>query len=150
MHAADLQLDEQRLISKTRRLIGAIGLPATLRLLETLGGTYLELPQGHTWRAHRSSLAELIGAKETDALYREFRADGRKLLVPKADKIIKQVRDREICAEAPSMSERDQALKYRLTIRQIQNIRKRGITPPTARPASQFDLFPALLAPVRD
>ena len=70
--------------------------------------------------------------------------------MPKADKILKQLRDREICETAETMSEREQALKYRLSVRQIQTIRARGVLPLRAtRNVDQFDLFP-MLAPVRD
>lgn len=147
---AQLQVDESLLIHKTRRMIALIGLPKTLLLMETLGGTYIEMPSGHSWRRHDSELARLIGRNELDALYQEFRAAGRKFLVPKADKILKQLRDREICETAETMSEREQALKYRLTVRQIQTIRARGVLPLRAtRNVDQFDLFP-MLAPVRD
>jgi hypothetical protein len=133
-------VDEALLIAKTRRMIAAIGLPTTLHLLETLGGTYLELPQGRLWRKRRNVLAELIGEKAATAFHREFAQGDRRLLLPKADKILLQLRDRRICAEADDLSVRDQALQYRLTMRQVQNIRRRGVRHIPKKPSNQIEL----------
>lgn len=149
MKARDLsRIDEQLLIAVVRRMIAAIGLPNTLLLLETWGGTYLYLPQGRLWRKARGALAELIGETAADAFHAEFADGSRRILLPKADKLLLQLRDQEICDAADEMSVRDQALHYRLTTRQIQNIRRKGEQAArkgqVRRATNQFELFPAL------
>lgn len=137
-------VDETLLIAKVRRMIRAIGLPNTVLLLETLGGTYLELPQGRLWRKHRGTLATLIGDAAADAFHREFAHGERRILLPKVDKLLIQIRDRRIWDEADDgMSVREQALKYRLTMRQIQKIRRRRHSPVPCRPTPQLPLFPS-------
>lgn len=131
------------LIAKVRRMIEAIGLPATVQLLEAWGGTYLDLPQGRMWRKQGGVLAQLIGEPLADKFHAEFANGERRMLLPKADKLLIQLRDREICAGADAESVRDQALKYRLTTRQVQNIRKRGVKPVRSRPTAQLDMFTA-------
>jgi hypothetical protein len=134
-------VDETLLIAKVRRMIRAIGLPHTVRLLETWGGTYLELPQGRLWRKQSGALAALLGQDAADAFHAEFAHGERRILLPKVDKILIQLRDRQICAESEDISARDQALRYRLTERQIHKIRARGWRRAEARPTPQLSLF---------
>jgi hypothetical protein len=134
-------VDEQLLIAKVRRMIAAIGLPATVQLLETWGGTYLELPQGRLWRKRGGVLAQLIGEDAAERFHAEFAHGERRILLPKVDRILLQLRDREICANAETESVRDQALRYRLTTRQVQNIRRRGVRTRIPARNPQLGLF---------
>ncbi len=143
MNTADLAgLDDALLISKTRRIIRAIGLVKTMVLLEALGGTYVELPNGRMWRKaiSHSPLIGVIGPESAAVFYSEFARGDRRMLLPKVDKILLQLRDQKIRADAGTITVRDQALQYRLTVRQIFNIRA-SAPPPPPPPTPQLGLF---------
>lgn len=131
-------VDTTQLIAKTRRIIDAIGLPATLALLQARGGTILELPHGRLYRQRRSMLVGLIGEAAAEAFLGAFANGERRMFLPKADKILLQVRNRAIRAD-DEHSNTELALAYKLTVRQIQTIRNTE-TPPQ-KPTRQGDLF---------
>ena len=79
-----------------------------------------------------------IGPHKTIVLLKAF-PDQRGLSLPKADKLLAQIRNKTIRAEQDTKSLTVQALEYRLTARQVQNIR-RGSDPEIA-PDPQSDLF---------
>ncbi|WP_051278450.1 Mor transcription activator family protein [Solimonas flava] len=104
-----------------RRLVRALGLPATLQLLEARGGTRFYLG-GERGRRDRHVLADIIGKEAAEAFYREF-GGVPEVTLPKADKIVQQTRDAQIRADTEH-SLMELAVMYRLTSRQVQNIRR--------------------------
>jgi Mor family transcriptional regulator len=92
-------------------------------------------------RRDRTLLKDLIGALAAEAFYAEF-AGTAEVTLPKADKILAQLRDAAICADQDH-SLMELAVMYRLTSRQIQNIRARGVAGHERGPDPQFDLFSA-------
>lgn len=132
----ELAFDERLLppsLSAMRRILRAIGPNHTIALLKARGGTRLHLVAGPL-------LHELIGTEATQALLAAF-PDQDEISLPKADKLIKQIRDRLIRAEKNTKSLTDQALEHDLTARQITNIRRAD--PPKPAPNPQPDLFGA-------
>ena len=137
-------VDERLLPPQIRRMIAAIGLPLTLHLLELRGGTRLALPLADARRKHYE-LADLIGAAPSRAFYREFGGKGvRFIQLPKADKILRQARDAAIRQDCRTDSVSTVALRYRLTMRQVQNIKQSEDYPVWRKPDSQLDLFETL------
>lgn len=139
---AELQdIDQRELIPSIRRMISAMGLDKTLLLLETWGGTYLSLQTGRQWRWHETTLSHLVGPHAAEAFGRAF--EGLTvMLLPKADSILRQLRDREIRAATGVESVRALALRYRMSERQVYNIRA-DLDPEAAGegPDAQGDLF---------
>jgi len=102
-----------------RDIAELIGLPGTLRLVETYGGVRLYVPKKLD-AEHK--LAQLIGleqaAKLADTYGGEMHFD-----IPRAVEATRAARDRCIRADQASGStHRELALKYSLTERQIRNI----------------------------
>lgn len=151
MNDAAEGISERLLPPSIKRMIRSIGLPATLTLLEALGGTRIQLSLGARRRVHRS-LVELIGADASKALYAEFCVRGvKELMLPKVDKILRQARDAAIRAECETQQIATVALRYKLTMRQIQKIRRSSDYPIWRRPAPpQLELFGAEPADSQD
>lgn len=113
----DIEIELSQLGPQLKRLVRAIGVPATLRLLAARGGTRLKLPlkpEGECLRfLAESDLSKLIA---------EFEA-GTDLWLPMDDKINAQLRNASIRADyAAGVSRTQLALTHHLTIRQILNI----------------------------
>lgn len=117
-----------------KRLLRAIGVPATLQLLQAQGGLPLKIPQKFS-----PQLAELVGEVGVIALIREFGA-GTIITLPMPDKIVAMIRDAAIWSEQDT-GERisTQVRRYGLTKRWIIEIRKRRNQAPDETP--QTDLF---------
>lgn len=130
------QIDEHQLPPQLRRIVRTIGLPATLTLLKARGGTRLMLGKHHD---HALLLIGLIGPGPAQRLCEAF--EGKtEIMLPKADKLLAQARNRAIRAEhACGDSLMTLALRYDLTIRQIENINSAGFGPPDT--AAQAELF---------
>ena len=125
----------------------AIGMPATLKLLERLGGTTLpmRLEVNRLGRAALDALSQQIGHDETQklALY----SGGEPLYIPQCHVAVRRLRDLDICS-AFEAAVRDRttanaavtelALKYKLTDRWVWRILKE--TPIQIEPATP-DLF---------
>lgn len=119
MQASIAAIDDTQLPPQLRRLVRAIGLPATLALLKARGGTRLMLGKNP---AGASLLLDLIGHANTKALLAAFEG-ATELMLPKADKLLAQARDRAIRDEhARGHSLMVLALRYDLTSRHILNI----------------------------
>lgn len=139
---AQLQdIDLRQLIPPIRRMIAAMGLDKTLLLLEARGGTYISLQTGRQWRWQDTALSQLVGQEAADAFRNEFEGESV-ILLPKADSILRQVRDREIRAAGGEVSVRDLALRYGMSERQVYNIRAESSSEPgQTSPEVQGDLF---------
>ncbi len=128
------------LIPLVRELIALIGIVDTLALLEARGGTPLRIPVS----ADRDSATLLKGILPRDAVVKLCGAwPGRWLNLPKADRIVRQIRDYYLRQDRGELTAPATALKYHLTRRQVINICKyesyKVIKPVDDR---QADLFP--------
>lgn len=127
-------IDERLLTPMLKRLIRRLGVAKTLTLLRARGGVPLKLPM-----QPEGLLAELLGRDAVAALIEEF-GPGERVTMPMVDKIDAQIRDAAIRAEHRNGdSLADLALRYRLTMRQVQNICR--ASPPEDRPEPQSRLF---------
>lgn len=116
---ADIErISEKALPPRARMLVRAIGLPATLALLDRHGGTPIRIPV----RARRSrKLSTILTATQIDRLAELW--GGQSLELPKIDSCLIQVRDQEI-ARRSDAGDTHVALarEFKLTRRQIINI----------------------------
>lgn len=126
-------VDERRLPPVARMLARAIGLAATVRLLQARGGTQLHVPVDP---ARAQVLRGVLSADEITALASAFGA--LRLDLPKPDKVLRQVRDAQIRADRARHSAGHVARTYGLTRRHVINIT--GAVEPTPAETEQ-DLF---------
>ena len=101
-----------------RVLVGIIGLPETLKLLQARGGTLTYIPK----TGDKSVVfTQLLQARSLEKLMHSDLA-GQEVHLPKADKLLKQIRDMEIISQRGIKSRAELAREYNLTIRRIQGI----------------------------
>ncbi len=116
---ADIErISEKALPPRARMLVRAIGLPATLVLLDRHGGTPIRIPA----RSRRSrKLSAILTAKQIDSLAELWGAQSIEL--PKLDSCLLQIRDQEISRRSAA-GETHVALarEFKLTRRHIINI----------------------------
>lgn len=117
---ADLAgIDVSRLVSKDlKNIISVIGLPLTLKLLKRHGGTRIRKPRGDD----PQMFPGLIGEDPARNLARLFQAR-EYVHLPKADKILQELRDTAIRADQTSTNN-ELALQWDLTARQVLNIKR--------------------------
>jgi len=102
-----------------RDIADLIGLPGTLKLVETYGGVRLYVPKKLD-ADHK--LAQLIGLEHAAKLAATYGGELH-FDIPRAVEATRAARDRSIRADQASGStHRELALKYNLTERQIRNI----------------------------
>jgi hypothetical protein len=126
-----IPIDERLLPPLLRQIVRAIGAPAALKLLKQRGGTRVYASDGPTLR-------QILGEEDARRFIAAM-APRTEVLLPKADKILAQLRNRVIRAEAATKSLPEQALEHDLTVRQVINIRA-GIEA-SNRPDPTHDLF---------
>jgi hypothetical protein len=111
------ELDHTALPETLQEIVQLIGMVATLKLVGKYGGTRLYVPKrvltGHP-------LAALIGRKAADTLADYF--GGEVLEIPRALSANVAQRNVAIKQEYRQLSQRQLALKYNLTERQVRNI----------------------------
>jgi len=113
----DLELVDPKLLPpQIRFYINTIGLPNTLKLLQSKGGTFLRVPLSPSG----SELEKIIGFDSANKLCEVIGGEIKEL--PKADKILMQLRDRAINEARKTMSASQAALKFNLTRRHIINL----------------------------
>lgn len=117
---ADLAgVNVQLLIPLVRQLIDLIGIVNTLSLLEARGGTPLLVP------VHADQAEVLKAILPMDAVTALCTALPRQWLnLPKADRILRQVRDYYLRKDREQLTAPVVAVKYKLTRRQVINICK--------------------------
>ncbi|WP_293392969.1 Mor transcription activator family protein [Nevskia sp.] len=116
---ATFPIDERLLPPVTRRIVGAIGVAATVRLLKSRGGTRLWVPKQS---ARSEVLTDILGRDLAEQLVKAF-ANDVVISLPKADKMLAQVRDTAIRSEhAAGDSMAVLALRYDLTERHVLNV----------------------------
>lgn len=140
MQVRDEDIELPTLTQIPRQLVRAIGVAATIKLLQGLGGTRLFFSEfrrgGRDWQKVR----DLVGKESADAVYAAFKGNRRDLSLPKADKILIQLRDRAIRADRRrGLTIESLAVRYNMTRRHVSTICGR----PEMAPARhvQGDLF---------
>lgn len=112
-------IDVRRLPPPARKLVAAIGVESTIRLLSIRGGARLCVPHDPA-RSH--TLTPALGVEAVTALVKVF-GGGTWVDLPMPDKLLNQIRDAQIRAEhAEGDSLMTLAGRYSLTTRHIQNI----------------------------
>ena len=124
----------QDLLPDTVRLmVRLVGLPATLQLVERLGGTTWPVAKGNNrlGQIRHEALAEVVGGDAASVLARHFGGDT--LYIPRCAKAVREMRDRSLREEFDQLTRENSALhavtvlalKYRLADRQIWRILKK-------------------------
>lgn len=120
-----------------KAVVKALGYIRAREWLETRGGVNVNIPvekgEAMGLRADEMARLRIVLAPHMDAAGR--------VSMPKVDKLWQIARNVAICKTAKQHSIRDQALAYRLTGRQITNIRRGGDTGINAAGNGQLDLF---------
>lgn len=117
---ADYSLDTSKLPERLNELINLIGLPETLKLLESKGGSACYIPK--SVKPH-CPLLKIISFESIAKLSAEY--CGESIDLPKADHINRQIRDREIIRKSILGASRNELVnQYNLSRRQIGNIRR--------------------------
>ncbi len=115
---------------QARQLVRLIGMVNTLTLLEQRGGVTLRIP---TKAMEAVYLRDVL---PMDAIIELCKAmPGKRIELPKLDKITLQIRNQVIRAERQQVSASKVALRFNLTRRQVINICK------SSGPGPQTDLF---------
>lgn len=113
-----MRLDVQQLPGSLSDVIDVIGIDATLRLVEHLGGTRLYIPEAIT---PEHPVVAMLGHHNGFALAERF--GGEQLLLPRCIAAVRAVRDASIRAQrAGGASTKKLALSHGLTERQIYAI----------------------------
>ena len=120
-----------------RAVVKALGYVRARAWLETRGGVNINIPAVKD-AALGLSADELARLRITLAPHMD--AAGR-VWMPKVDKLWQVARNVAICTTVDRYSIRDQALAYRLSSRQITNIRRDGDTGINPAGDGQLDLF---------
>lgn len=113
-----LEIEARYLPPILREIVGHIGLPATLVLVQHYGGTQLYVPVKFD---PDHPLVKLLGHPAAAKLVAVY--GGREHFdIPKGEIAVKAARDARIRVERPGCTHAQLALRYRLTERQIRNI----------------------------
>lgn len=112
-------IDVSILPNVMRKMITAIGLPSTIKVIEKHGGTQLRIPK----KAERSVvLVAILTYDEINNLAKIM--GGERIDTPKLDKVLIQLRNKLICNDVTHISIVEIAKKYNLTRKTIFNILK--------------------------
>lgn len=117
-----------------RQMVGLIGLPATLAIVNRYGGTLLNIPRQADANA---ALVDLIGAENAAVLGRALGPD--RLLIPKALPALTAVRNQLIVQQLQTRSVRQVAREFRLGERMIWYIRSWADAAPSKDQPRLFD-----------
>ena len=129
-------VDPDRLPPQARRLVRIIGLPATVRLLRAFGGGRVTIPL-------TADGAVTLRAALTDAELAALAGSalaGERLELPRMDKIVRQLRNAQICADSRQMPLGQVARKWGLTRRQVINLSHADDTLPEPQIGDMFGL----------
>lgn len=141
---ANFQIDVRLLPPIMKRLVRAIGIEDTIKLLRWRGGTDLPLPTSRSRKAgaYAGELRRVISADKVDALYAEFADGNKEMTLPKADKILMQYRNCEIrrLHYETGVTIDSLAMQFDLTGRQVWNILHSAHWP-RWRNGDQADMF---------
>ncbi|WP_052494015.1 Mor transcription activator family protein [Nitrosospira sp. NpAV] len=112
------EIDESLLPGILRDIAGLIGLPGTLTLVQHYGGVRLYIPKRFD---PDHVLVKILGAAAVVKLIEHFGGEDH-FDIPKALIASVAVRNAKIKVEYGELSQRQLALKYDLTERQVRNI----------------------------
>jgi len=124
----DLELIEVEALPATlRELVEKIGLPDAYRLCRERGGVRIYIP----YQARPDcQLARIVSMEAVRALVEHWQ--GETIEVPKAETLLRQLRDREIrAARRQGVPRAELARRHNLTIRRIQDIAREPEPDPT-------------------
>lgn len=110
------QICVDMLSPQLRVWVNKVGLQPALALVKTRGGTPFKFPA----KAEGSLLEDIVGTDAARILV-DLHAC-QTLNIPKADQILRQIRDQQIFEQRKTMSRTQVALKHNLTTRQVDNI----------------------------
>ena len=116
----DLDIDINILPGILRDLVDLIGLPATMTIVQHKGGTGLWIPAQIETLAPDHKLVKAVGMEAAMKLSENY--GGEELEIPKAEKAVMALRNKEIREKNQYMSQSQLALEYNLTERQIRTI----------------------------
>ena len=115
---------EEDLPESVADIVQAIGVPATLKLIERFGGSRVYAPElEHITEDH--AIARAIGLEAARALAKLCAMN--RLEIPRAANAFRLARDRAIQRESRTTSVSKLALKYRLTERRVYQIRSLAV-----------------------
>lgn len=130
-------VDVDRLPPQARRLVRVIGLPGTMRLLRAFGGGRINVPLTADGAV---TLRAVLTDTELAALAGSVFA-GERLELPTLDKLARQMRDAQICADLQRQPLDAVARAWGLSRKQVKNIRAGRVPPDAPTPAAVDDLF---------
>lgn len=119
--------------ARLEEIVQAIGLPATLGLIEKFGGVRVYFPHPSRVRAD-SDLARAIGAEAVQRLAALW--PSTYVALPQAAAYLRRERNRAIHREKDALSIRELALKYELGERAVYSI---IMNPPADEPVAALD-----------
>ncbi len=115
---SELELNESLLPGVLRDIASLIGLPGTLELLKHYGGVRLYVPKRFD---PDHALVKVLGHAAVVKLIEHFGGEDH-FDIPKAQAAANALRNAGIRAEYAELSQRQLALRYDLTERQVRNI----------------------------
>jgi len=127
------EIDITDLPEQAREIADVVGLGATASLVASYGGVRLYVPETIV---PDHALVHLIGLDAAQRLAQRFGGD--RLEIPRCAEALRRVRNRALVEDAKRMSQREIALKYRLTERAVRLIWRDAGLPPDDRQASLF------------
>lgn len=110
-------IDLNLLPGELREIAQIIGIPATMALVEQYGGVGLYVPKE---LREDHPLIALIGAENAQKLSQHYPGD--EIEIGKAEAALREIRNQEIRSQYPYLSQRQLALKYKTTERNIRKI----------------------------
>lgn len=127
------EIDIEDLPAQAREIADLVGLGATTALVASYGGVRLYVPKTIV---PDHPLVHLIGSAAAQQLAQRYGGDHLEL--PRCADALRRVRNRALVHDAKQMSQRDLALKYRLTERAVRLIWRDAGLPADDRQASLF------------
>ena len=112
------EIEIHKLGTKTRRLIALIGLPETIKLLQARGGAPFFIPK----HSDKTRTLQDILLPESIKKLSKSEMSNKIISLPKADKMLQQVRDIYITSQRGLISRRQLAKQFNITTRHVLNI----------------------------
>lgn len=117
-------IDVRLLPPQMKFLVEIIGLPETIALLEKKGGLRIRIPTGQR-DVESYDLYEILTEAAIEKLCAS-RFAGERVTLPKADKVLDQIRNMDIRCSKSTTTKAQLAKKYNLTARHVQRLWNAG------------------------
>jgi len=118
MTEIDVQhVDTTMLPTQMSLLINIIGLPETVKLIDAYGGHRVRISATGQSKELEQHISKASVKKLSESTF-----SGQRVTLPKADKLVQQLRNMDIVANRGNNTKRELARKYNLTSRTIQKI----------------------------